>query len=262
MALIKQANARDFARDAIVLDLGDLQRQGTALVAQATRQAETILAQARAERERIVAGAAEQGHADGFVAGRAAGHQAGLEAGRAAALTEFKDRLSKLEAGWSAGLTEFGNHRDSLLRAAQQDVLRLAVRIAERVTKRVVKLDPQVAAAQLEALLAVIVRPTRLVIRIHPSDRGVIEAAMPRLMTIFAAARHIELVEDPTLSPGSCIAAMRSTEASDANGGGDQGLGGQIDASIETQLDRIVDALLPEDAATAVAESPPERGGA
>jgi flagellar biosynthesis/type III secretory pathway protein FliH len=243
MALIKQANARDLARDAIVLDLGDLQRQGAMLVTQARAQAEAIIAEARAERQRILAGAAEQGHAEGLAAGHAAGHQAGFEAGRAAALAEFKDQLAKLDAAWSAAAESFNNSREHLLRSAQRDVLRVAVRIAERVTKRVIRIDPAVAAAQLEAVLAVVVRPTRLTVRIHPDDRPTVEAALPRLAAIFTAARHVELVEDPSLTRGSCIAVTRPPGSSDA----DTGLGGEIDASISTQLDRIVEALLPAD---------------
>lgn len=241
MALIKHANARELARDAIVLDLGDLQRQGAMLVSQARAQAEAIVAEARAERDSIIAGAAEKGHADGFVAGRSAGHQAGLEAGRAAALTEFKDKLSKLDAAWVAAAESFNASREDLLRSAQRDVLRVAVRIAERVTKRVIQLDSGTAARQLEAVLAVIVRPTRLTVRIHPDDRATVEQALPRLAAMFSAARHVELTDDPALQRGSCVATTRLPERSDA----DTGLGGEIDASIQMQLDRIVEALLP-----------------
>lgn len=243
MALIKQANARDLARDAIVLDLGDLQRQGDMLVSQARARADAIIAEARAERQRILAGASEQGHAEGLAVGRAAGYEAGLEAGRAAALTEFKDKLAGLDAAWSAAAESFNNSRELLLRSAQRDVLRVAVRIAERVTKRVIRIDPAVAAAQLEAVLAVVVRPTRLTVRIHPDDRPTVEAALPQLAAIFTAARHVDLVDDPSLTRGSCVAVTRPPGASDADGG----LGGEIDASISTQLERIAEALLPAD---------------
>ena len=107
MALIKQANARDLARDAIVLDLGDLQRQAGEIVTSAKAQAAMIAVQARAERERIVAGAAETGRAQGFEAGKQEGYKAGVAEGRAAAIAEMKERLGKLEAAWGTAPNRF-----------------------------------------------------------------------------------------------------------------------------------------------------------
>ncbi len=251
MALIKQSNAREIARDAIVLDLGDLQRQASAIVAEARVQGATITSQARVERERILAGAAEVGRASGMEQGRAEGHKSGLAEGRAAAIAEFKERLDKIESSWSASLAKFAADRDEMLMLCQRDVLRLALGIAERVTKRAIRADPAVAAAQLEAVMKVIVRPTELVVRIHPDDRPVITDALPRLMSEFSQARHVELLDDPAVGRGSCVASMRGQAAAGAFAPG------EIDASVRTQLDRIVEALLPGDAG-----APSDLGGA
>jgi flagellar biosynthesis/type III secretory pathway protein FliH len=257
MALIKQSNARDIARDAIVLDLGDLQRQATTIVAGARTQAASIAAQAKSERERILAGAAETGRAEGFESGRKQGHQAGLAEGRAAAIGELKERLAKLEASWNAALASFQADRDDMLRHSQRDVLRLALGVAERVTKRVVQADPQVVVSQLEALLAVIVRPTELTVRIHPDDRELLGAALPQLGARFSQARHIELVDDAALTRGSCVASTRAASSGAVGTGGANGLSpGEIDASIQTQLDRIVEALLPGQTQTPAPDSP------
>lgn len=241
MALIKHANAQALTRDAIVLDLGDLQRQASALMTEAKTRAAAIAAQAQAERERILAGAAEAGRTEGFEAGRKAGYEAGLTEGREAALAEFKDRLAGLATGWESALQTFEAERDGMLRSAQRDVLRLALLIAERITKRAIATDPQVAVAQLEAVLGVIVRPTELVVRINPEDREAINAALPALTARFSQARHVELRDDPALMRGSCIAETRTPGAAGAAALSP----GEIDASIDTQIDRIVEALLP-----------------
>jgi flagellar biosynthesis/type III secretory pathway protein FliH len=134
-----------------------------------------------------------------------------------------------------------------MLRLFQRDVLRLALAVAERITKRVVQTDAQVAAAQLEAVLGVIVRPTELTVRIHPDDREVLSAALPQIAARFSQARHIELVDDASLMRGSCVAATRA--AGGGSGGGGAMAPGEIDASIQTQIDRIVEAMLPGDGA-------------
>lgn len=245
MALIKQANAREITRDALVLDLGDLQRQASLIIQSAREQAEAILAEARAERARIIAGAAETGRAEGFAKGLEQGRKDGASKGREEAITEARPRLEELQSAWTGALREFVEHRRAMLLSAERDVLRLAVRIAQRVVKRVITTDHRVVAEQLGAVLAVVVRPTELVVRIHPDDSAIAGEALPELARQFPLATSVELVHDAGLARGSCIAQMR---------GGDGGPPGEIDASIDTQLARIVEALLPGSTATSAAE--------
>jgi hypothetical protein len=79
-------------------------------------------------------------------------------------------------------------------------------------------------------VLELVGRPTRLVVRINPEDIERTKRDLPALAARFAGAAHAELLPDASLSRGSIVAA---TEA------------GEIDATIETQLDRIVESLLP-----------------
>ncbi len=243
MALIKHANAKDLTRDAIVLDLGDLHRQGQLLIENAKRRAAEIIKEAEAERDRLIAGAAEKGHAEGFARGLEEGRARGQEEGRAEAAQSTAADLEALRAGWEQALAAFVADRERILTEARDDVLRLALRIAEKVTRRKIETDPAVAAAQLESVLALITRPTALVIAVHPDDRAAIEQALPSLLaTLTAAPRHVELTDDPTLPRGSCVARTRG---GDDGSGGAVGGGGEINASIDLQLQRIAEALLP-----------------
>jgi len=220
------------ARDAIVLDLGDLARQGNNVRAAAASEANSILAAARAERARLIDGAYEEGFAKGREAGHREGLASGSREGAAAALAERKAGLLGVEQAWGAALDSFATQRDQMLLEARHDVLRLAVMLGERVTKRQVSIDPgSTAVAQLEAMLALLTRPTRLVVSVCPEDEDLVRAALPAVVSRFPA-QHLELRADPSLGRGSCVARMAG--------------GASIDASIETQLDRIVAALLPE----------------
>ncbi len=239
MALIRNSNAATIARDAIVLDLGDLREQGERMVRAARAEAERVVAAAHAERARIISGAAEQGQADGYGKGLAAGRAEGREQAAASAIVEHRERLSKVEQAWTGALAEFESRRDDLLRGALQDVVRLAVTIAERVTKRAILIDPDGVRDQLAAVLAVVVRPTELVIRVHPEDRAVVSRALPGLMAAMPAIRHAEIVDDAAVGRGGCLATTRADADS-----GDAG-GGEIDARISVQLARLVETLLP-----------------
>ena len=243
MALIKNSMADRMAREAIVLDLGDLARQGRAIVEQARRQSEQMLEDARIERDRIMAGAAEKGHAKGYAEGLARGQREGAEKGQAQAIGECKKQMEALTQGWEASLAEFERVREELLSQAQRDVLRLAILIAARVTKRTVRMDPEVAVEQTRAVLELVVRPTAVVLTVNPSDRGLVERALPAILSRLSMVRHAELREDGAVSAGSVVLSSRG------GSGGGQGAGvggGEIDATIETQLSRIVEALMPE----------------
>ena len=102
MALIRHAEADRIARDAIVLDLGDVRAQAELIMSQAKAQASKAILAARAERERIIAGAQEEGYRAGFEKGHAEGLVKGTEDGNAAALVERKGELSRLDSAWSA----------------------------------------------------------------------------------------------------------------------------------------------------------------
>ncbi len=232
MALIRRADAQTATRDALVLDLGDLARQGDSIIQQARRRAAEIVEEAAKERLKILAGGREAGHAEGLAAGTKEGLSRGAEEGRAAALLEARPRIEALCAAWRAGLDSFIAERESLMAEAREHVLDLAIEIASRVTRRVIAADPSLVAAQLEAVLSLVARPTRVRIAVHPEDESIARQVLPELVGRLGNIRHAEIVADPAVERGSC------TLRTDG--------GASIDAGIGTQLDRIVEAILPE----------------
>lgn len=244
MALIKHASATTLTRDAVVLDLGDLQRQGEQIVESARRRAEAVIREAQAERDLLIAGAADRGHQEGLARGLAEGTAKGIEEGRATAMQESKPRFDVLQKSWTEALDHFLATREQMLHEAELAVLRLAVVIAEKVTKRAVQLDPSIVVEQVRAVLATIVRPATLVLAVHPEDRPLVEKALPDLVRRFPAVNHAEVADDPSLERGSCVARTRGV-GDGGESGSNPAVSGEIDASIRTQLDRIVETLLP-----------------
>jgi len=235
MAVLRQGEAVRVADRAIVLDLGDLKRQGEALRAHTQSQISTMLAEAKAERERLLASARDEGRAQGLREGREAGLRQGADEGRQAALQEHRAALGTIEAAWKSALAHFVGERERLLSDARQDVVRLATLIASRVVKRHLEFDPGVIEGQLAAVIAQLSRPTRLVVTIHPDDEPIARAALPGLLAALGNAKHVDLRTDASLTRGSCVAVTPG--------------GGVIDASIESQLERIVQTLLPRERA-------------
>lgn len=239
MAVLKLSNSADMLKDAVVLDLGDLRRQGEAIMAQARERAAATVKAGEAERARLIADAAAVGRAEGLEQGKAEGFARGLEEGRAAGLAERREALERLDRTWSESLGAFTAARERLLDEAGRDVVLLAARLAERVVKRAIALDPSIVQDQLRAVLGLVMRPSRVSIRIHPDDRALATDALPGIVAALGTVAHAEIEGDPSLARGSCVARLRGAAAGD-------GLpGGEIDASIDTQLARLAEALLP-----------------
>lgn len=241
MGLIKQADAVRIAGNAVTLHLGDLKREGEQILAAARGEAERVLGEARAERERLVGSANEDGYREGYALGYREGRARGEEDGQAEALGTTSAALAALAESWGLALARFEDDRERMIDEARSDIVRLAAVFAERVTRRAVALDPGASVtAQIEAVLRAAIRPTRVVIAVHPGDLARAEVALPALIRRIGGTEHAELVEDASLERGSCVARLPG--------------GGVIDASLTAQIDRLVAAILPGDAG--------ERGGA
>lgn len=231
MALIKSSHGGSAVAKAVILDLGDLARQGRVLKERAREEADEIVARAHEERKRIIAGADVVGHKHGLEKGLVEGNTKGREQGYAEAKSEAAETFEAVSARWSRAIEEFEAARDEMLLDARHEIIAFAGVVARRVTKRVIELDDHVVAEQMEAVLRRVSRPSRLVITISPGDEAVARETMPDLIERLHHISHAELVVDAELSDGSCVVCTSE--------------GGEIDASIDAQIERVLSVLLP-----------------
>jgi flagellar biosynthesis/type III secretory pathway protein FliH len=230
VAVIKQADSGSIARDAVVLDLGDLQREADRLREKAQAEARAIREKASREADRIIEEAMERGFEEGRKAGAEQGRSAGFEAGRNEAFEQQTSALAALAEQWARALNDFNETRDRLLRDARQDVLELAVRLGERVLRREIEGDRDAATRQLEAALELVLAPTALHVEVSPQDQERIAEILPSLVASLAKSPHAEVVESERVQPGGVRVRTDS---------------GAIDATVEEQLRRISAALRP-----------------
>ena len=235
MALIRSGDASRVLGEAMVLDLGDLVRQGDQMRRRAEEEARRIIEDGERERQRLISGAREEGHALGYAAGLAEGRAVGRSEGRATALAESAQGLEALTTHWNAALQVFVSERERMFREAKDEVVRIALLLAEKVTRRAITANPGVVVSELEAVLAMLARSTRLKVQVHPEDEPLAREALPGVMSKFPMVEHLELVTSGSISRGSVIARTAT--------------GGVIDASIETQMSRIAEAMLPAEKA-------------
>ncbi|MGE5609138.1 MAG: FliH/SctL family protein [Bacillota bacterium] len=228
MGLIKAGNV---TAKATVFSMKDIEDHAKALLLRARQQAEQLLAAAQVEAE----GLKQQAQADGFAEGRqeglTKGREEGLKIGREAALQEQREQLANLITALTGSVTQIDVSRRELEAAALKDVIRLAIAIAERVTKRQGVLDPQVAIANVTDALRLVTHASDVRIALNPSQVTTLQEVLPRLKSQWPALTHVELMEDESLAPGGCRVFTAH---------------GVVDGDLDEQLKRIVAELLPE----------------
>ncbi len=230
MTLIKSAHSKRLLQHAVVLDMGDLGQQAQRMLDVAREQADRITADATAKAQQLVDGADKKGYLEGLSRGRKEGHEAGLLEGRVQAIAEFRDRLEQLATGWTDAIALWEQERSQMLQEAREDVIRFAIDVTDKVVRRVVQSDPSVVTDQVVEALTLLARPTAVEIQVHPEDRAIVEELLPRMTTTVQACEHISISTAESISRGGCVVKTS---------------GGKIDASLETQIARIAEALVP-----------------
>ena len=242
MALIKNTTAGPLPKGTSVFNLGDLARESKHVLQEAKQKAQQIMERAEEEAAKLVDSATDRGFAEGKDQGLAQGREEGRQAGRAEAIAEFTPQLTDLQVAFNAALAHWETDRNSMLLAAREDVLRLALAVAEKVTYRIIQTDSTVIGDQLAEALALLVAPRAVTVAVAPQDRALVEAMLPELIDKINTCTHAAIRDDPSVTRGGCVI---STGA------------GRIDATIERQLQRIVDTLLPQPVETAPGNDTP-----
>ena len=227
MGLIKSADAP--ARMS-PFSMRDIEKQAKAILLRTRQEAERVLAAVQVEAEGLKAQARIAGFAEGRERGLAQGREEGQGAGREEALGEQRSRLGSLVDALSRAMEEVNRSRLELQAAATRDVIRLAIAIAERVTKRLGVLDGEVVVANVVEAMKLVSHASDVRIAVHPSQKGVLEEVLPQLKRQWPKLEHVELVEDEGILPGGCRVLTAK---------------GVVDGDLEEQLGRIVSDLFP-----------------
>lgn len=235
MAVIKKQYAAPLLKEAIVLDLGDVGRQAARIMAAAEDKARRLVADAEKRASEMIANAQQQGYdqgyQEGYAKGLAEGTDHGLQQGHEQAYSQANEILLQIQQTWIGALQQWEAQQTELGNASRESVLELALRLTEKLVHRVVQVDNTVVLDQISLALAHVMGDTQVVVRICPEDRPLVESHLPSLVSEFPNLTHARLVDDPQISPGGCVVTYGQ---------------GRIDGTLEMQLARAVDLILPE----------------
>jgi type III secretion protein L len=154
---------------------------------------------------------------------------------RREAVTEAENlKTEAFREGTENALTEFERNliesreiREKVWRDTEKDLLRLAVRLAERIVGREIEKDDQTIIEIISTALQNARQQEKLTVRVNPKDLPTIEKQAERFAS--GRIRFIDFVADPRVETSGCLIESEV---------------GTIDARLETQLRVLERALL------------------
>lgn len=192
---------------------------------------EHITDEARIEAKKIIEGAnreieAQKGQLD---QARGLAEEEGRKLGRDAGYQEGKDERARLLKQIEEILDTAKRKRDQIIKAAEEEVVNLAVLVAGKVIKREVKEDKQVAASNVKEALKKLTAKEEITIRVNIDEVAVVEEHKDEFLAQAKGLRTITFKEDSSIERGGC---RIDTDF------------GSIDATISTQIEEIEKGLI------------------
>jgi flagellar biosynthesis/type III secretory pathway protein FliH len=137
----------------------------------------------------------------------------------------YREGLSR----WNQALEEAGKASERLAREHEEELVRLALRIAEKILGHEVQADPGAIAGIVEEALKSVRRERSLTIRVNPAHVEELRSRLDRLRDAAGGVRQIRIVANAEIQPGGCVVESEL---------------GTIDAQLETQLQCLEQILL------------------
>jgi flagellar assembly protein FliH len=213
----------------VVFNFDDLRHRGDAYVDSVRKQIEDMIAQTHAE----VAELRKSAHDLGFEEGRRAGleHANDSIEQRARQIAEktAADGLATALPALKSVAESLGIERDRWISDWEAVAVRLAAAIADRLLGRQLRTNPELAREMIREALQLAVGAPRVRVHLHADDAALLGNQAADAVRALAACGEAEIVPDNSLKRGGCLIETQH---------------GQIDARIETVLDRIVTELL------------------
>lgn len=213
------------------------------MVEAARANAESLMASARAEAEalkkaaqieaetlkRSITSEIESSRQRAEKEGYSLGEERGIAAGEKAGLQEIRLEWQNLMQEAETLVTELQTSRLGILKASEEEMVRLVIAMARKVIKAECQSNPEVILLNIDAALNKISAVDKIVLRINLKDKAMAESHKAEFVNRLAGISELALVEDNSLTPGGVRI--------------ETGVG-SIDASIETQAEELERALL------------------
>ncbi|MCE5279695.1 MAG: FliH/SctL family protein [Planctomycetaceae bacterium] len=223
-AWIIRAAACD-AGDAPELSLPDFEAQGKQILDQARAEAQRIVVAAQAQLESAQTNYNRSAYEQGFQRGQTEGYAHGLR--QAAQKSQL--RMSALAQAAGKIVDELVAAKTQTLQDRQEQLLLFAIELARRIVGEVAAVDIGAALVNLRRAMERSSDGDEIIVCVNPAQLPALEQEALRLWRELGRAGRVRLQGDESIAAGGARVLTRC---------------GAVDATIETQLRRVAQALL------------------
>jgi flagellar assembly protein FliH len=178
-----------------------------------------VVEAARAEADQI----REQARAEGLALGRAEG--------AAAAQAEAHAQLAPAVQALHTAVQALEAERAGIADRVETGAVELALELAGKVVAGAVEAQPERVLDVVRGALRCFMERERVQVLVHPDDLGLVRGAMDEVAAELGGIDHVEVQEERRIGRGGAM--VRTTTA-------------QVDASLQTKLDRAREVILSE----------------
>ena len=229
MTLVKAAEAAKDKQEKRVFNFLDIAAEAKKIIAEAKRNRDKMIHDAREQIKHSHSEAKIQGHKEGYeqglVEGDKKGHAQALKEARESFIKSSAEALSVLKGA----LEQYDQMKIKLLWHAEQASVDLVVKIAEKVIKRSAGQNPEITTDNLRAALELVTQADNLIVKVNPSDMEHLKKMADSDESVFGKYKNIKIEPDNQVDSGGCRVLTEN---------------GEIDAQLDTQLNKIADELV------------------
>lgn len=152
-----------------------------------------------------------------------------FQRGREEGAASVESRLDETLQAMTLALEEVNRLRESVARNSGKDMLRMVMAISEQVIRTSLDVQPEIVLGVIENALRASVQADNYRIRVSQQDLELVNQQKPLFLASISGLKNISIDADPTITAGGCRVESDF---------------GDVDATIETQLEEIHKALV------------------
>jgi flagellar assembly protein FliH len=213
------------------VDLADHLAEAQAVVDQAKRKAARILDEADGQARRDRDEAFKQGYVEGQKKGYQEGKAAGYQDAHDEAAKSFQEKHGNVVTDFVRSIEAIDSMKDALRIQAERDVLDFSIDLARRLTFAFGAAHRESATENLRRALKVVGAKSDVAVRVNPADVASMQEFAGAAVERAQQSPTIRIVGDESISPGGCDVIGEDTH---------------VDATLETQMERLISCLLGE----------------
>ena len=186
------------------------------IIEEAEKKAEDIIKKARSEAKKLIEetklysqSAFTQAETDGYEKGKEEGFEAG------------KEEMINLILDAKNVLNQVLKERELLLRSIEPEVAKLSIRIAEKIMKYQIDIDPDAVVSMIRAALDTVKQREEVVIKVNQEDYYYAKEKREVFASMVEGLKTLDILVDSSVDRGGCIIETNL---------------GNVDARISTQI--------------------------